>query len=320
MMAFTLMGYAAIKYFYSKDGPLLEAQVFSVPNGAGLSQIASKLENEGIITDDLVFKLVVKIEEDETAMKAGEYEIPPAADMGEVYEILKEGKAILYPVTVPEGLTSAQIVRLINAAPNLSGEITEIPREGTLLPETYLNPRGMDRQALIEKMRRAQKELIDRLWDSRAERIKAHIKTPQDAITLASVVEKETGASSERPEVAGVFYNRLDRGIRLESDPTIIYGISQGEPLGRGLRRSEIDRKTDWNTYQIDGLPITPICNPGRAAIEAVINPVDTDYLFFVANGEGGHAFARTNREHERNVRKWREIEREIRARQRQGQ
>jgi len=309
LTAFVLIGYSAMKYRYIGDGPLQTEHVFEIPKGAGLSRIAGKLESQGAISSANIFKLFVKLDGGETSLKAGEYALPAKASMRDIYEILQEGQAILYPITFAEGLTSAQIVRAINAADNIPGELTEIPPEGTLLPETYMLPKTMTKSALLADMKQAQTELLDSLWDKRADNLP--IKTKQQALILASIVEKETGQTSERDHVAGVFINRLNKGIRLESDPTIIYGITGGEKLGRGIRRSEIDRKTDWNTYQIDGLPKTPICNPGRAAIEAVLNPMETEDIFFVADGTGGHVFAKTLREHNKNVREWRKIERQ---------
>ena len=241
--------------------------------------------------------------------------------MRQTYEALAEGKSVLYRFTAPEGLTSAQIIRAMKANDALTGEIDSIPAEGTLLPETYMVPRAMSRADLLKQMQRAQSELIDKLWETRQKDLP--IKTKAEAIILASVVEKETGVGGERDVVAGVFINRLRRGMRLQSDPTIIYGVSKGEPLynkkgqRRTLYRSEIDRKTDWNTYQIDGLPKTPICNPGAEAIAAVLAPAKTDYLFFVADGSGGHVFAKTVAEHNRNVKNWRKIERKRQKEQR---
>ena len=306
---FAIIGYSFLKYQYIDDGPLVAEQVFEIPKGAGLSTIANKLDREGVITSDWIFKTFVKFDGGETRLKAGEYAIPPQASMRDVYEILSDGKAILYPFTIPEGLTSAQIARLVRDNPKLHGQLDIIPSEGTLLPETYMLPKSMSKLEFIKKMRSAQEKVLDELWPNRA--LDLPIKTKHEAIILASIVEKETGVRSEREHVASVFVNRLRKGMRLESDPTIIYGITGGEKLGRGLRRSEIDRKTDWNTYQIDGLPKTPICNPGRAAIAAVLNPAQTQDLFFVADGSGGHVFAKTLREHNNNVRKWRKIERE---------
>lgn len=301
-------GHSYLQKTFAAEGPFETDQVFAVPRGAGVSSIAAKLQKTGLINKADMFKLMVKLEGEDTGLKAGEYAIPAAASMRDIYETLAEGKAILYPFTAPEGLTSAQILRSMARVETLIDDRPDMPAEGTLLPETYLTPRGMTRSALIKKMRGAQAEFVKEAWKNRNPNIP--VKTIEDAIILASVVEKETGVTSERDKVAGVFTNRLNRGMRLESDPTIIYGVSQGEPLGRGIRRSEIDRKTDWNTYQIDGLPKTPICNPGKDAILAVLNPAETDAIFFVADGTGGHAFAKNLSGHLRNVKKWRAIER----------
>jgi len=252
---------------------------------------------------------VTKLRGNESNFKAGEFYLSKNMSMASVYDSLANGKAILYPFTAAEGLTSAMIVRSLDGVPTLKDDNPAVPAEGTLLPETYLTPRGMTQSQLLQKMAIAQKQLLDDAWEKRDPTIP--VKTKEEAIILASVVEKETGIGMERGMVAGVFTNRLRQGMKLQSDPTIIYGITQGEPLGRRIRRSEIDRRTDWNTYQIPALPKTPICNPGKDAILAVLNPTETDALFFVADGTGGHAFAKTLREHERNVAKWRKIQRE---------
>jgi len=267
-----------IKSSYMKPGPLSEGVIFTVPAGAGLSRLSSDFEKNGIISSATYLKLNARLSGVGANIKAGEYKIP-----------------------------------------HLKGQINLTPAEGALLPETYMTPRGMTRDALIRQMMQAQTELVDKLWDSRQDNLP--IKTKREAIILASVVEKETGVTSERHEVAGVFTNRLRKGMRLQSDPTIIYGISKGEPLmnragkRRGIFRSEIDRKTPWNTYQIDGLPQTAICNPGKDSIAAVLQPATTKNLYFVADGSGGHAFASTLSGHNANVAKWRKIERQRRQR-----
>ncbi len=304
-----IIGYSYLNYRYETQPEGLESSVvFDVKRGSGLSTIAAKLEKEELIDSAFIFKVVTKMRGNESNFKAGEFEIKTPASQAEIYESLANGKAVLYPVTIPEGLTSAQIMRIIKAAPSLTGDMPETPAEGTLLPETYLSPRGMTRKALVAKMQKAQTDLLDDLWEKRAPDLP--IKTKREAIILASVVEEETGINSERGKVAGVFTNRLRRGMRLQSDPTIIYGINGGEKLGRGIRVSEIARKTDWNTYQMDGLPKTPICNPGAAAIAAVLNPDDVDVLFFVTDGTGGHVFSKTNAEHAKHVRALRARER----------
>lgn len=306
-----IAGYSYLNYRYERapDPSAETAITFDVPRGSGLSSIANRLEDAGLIDNADVFKLVTRMRGNEANFKAGEFAVVPGASMASIYDQLANGRAILYPFTAPEGMTSAQIVRALDSTMTLVDDNPAIPPEGTLLPETYLTPRGMTQSALLTKMSNAQNALLDELWDKRAPDLP--IKTKQDAIILASVVEKETGIGMERDKVAGVFVNRLRRGIRLQSDPTIIYGITQGEPIGRRIYQSEIDRVTDWNTYQIPALPKTPICNPGADAIRAVLNPAETDALFFVADGTGGHVFAATLQEHERNVAKWRKIQRD---------
>lgn len=293
-------------------GPAETDTVLTLPRGAGLIAIANQLEREGVIEDARIFRIWVTIDGGDRDLQAGEYAIPARSSILDIYEQLREGETLSYPVTVPEGRTSAMIVRILNDSEVLTGEITSTPEEGTLLPETYFVQRGTPRQDVLDRMRADQRALIDQLWPGRAADLP--FDTPEEAIILASVVEKETGVASERPLVASVFVNRLRRGMRLESDPTIIYGITGGEPLGRGIRRSELDNADNpYNTYFVNGLPPTPIANPGRDAIAAVLNPPDTDYLFFVADGTGGHAFAETYRQHQRNVANWRRIERERR-------
>ena len=304
-----IAAYAAVNYKYERaqQGPA-EQVAFTVPRGAGLSSIAQRLEKEEFIESASLFKIVTKFRGNEANFKAGEFYLSKDMSMSAVYDGLANGKAVLYPFTAAEGLTSAMITRSLDGVSSLEDDNPDAPAEGTLLPETYLLPRGMTQSQLLQKMAQAQKQLLDDAWEKRDMSIP--VKTKEEAIILASVVEKETGIGMERGMVAGVFTNRLRKGMKLQSDPTIIYGITQGEPLGRRIRRSEIDRKTDWNTYQIPALPKTPICNPGTDAILAVLNPHETDALFFVADGTGGHAFAKTLKEHERNVSKWRKIQR----------
>ncbi len=295
--------------FYSK-GPVVEDRVFLVQRGASLSTIAQRLEAEGLVADRWTFQFGAMAQRKQAAIRAGEYNITANSSMADILKEITEGRPISYAVTIPEGYTSWQVVERINAAPNLVGEITEIPPEGSLLPDTYSFERGANRQDIIEQMTGALEKQLAEIWDNRADDLP--ISTPEELLILASIVEKETGLAAERPKVAGVFINRLNRGMRLQSDPTIIYGITNGEgTLGRGLRRSEIDASTPYNTYQIDGLPIGPIANPGVESLRAVANPEVTDALYFVADGTGGHAFANTYAEHQANVARWRQIERE---------
>jgi len=306
----------------SAPGPLTEERVILVEPGEVLSVVAARLEAEGVIRDARLMRLKARLDGSGQRIKTGEYLIGPGESLEGVLSILIEGRSLLHRISLPEGLTTAQLLRMIEADDRLEGEMPEIlPGEGRLLPDTYMFHRGMTRAGLIDRMREAQADLLETLWPARQEGLP--LSTPYEAVILASVVEKETGRPEERPEIAGLFTARLKRGMRLQSDPTIIYGISKGEPLynkageRRTLYRSEIDRPTDWNTYQIDGLPKTPICNPGADAIRAVLDPPETEYLFFVADGKGGHLFARTNAEHERNVAAYRAWERDEIARER---
>lgn len=302
-------GYRWLQAEFVAPGPSMTETVITLPRGTGLVRISAQLEEAGLITDGRVFRAGVTLDGGDRALRAGEYNIPAEASMAQIYELLRSGRTIQHAVTFAEGLTSAMIVSVLQASDVLTGEIAAIPPEGSLLPETYLVTRGAARQDVLNRMHADQQALLDELWDGRAENLP--FQTREEAIILASVVEKETGVASERPEVAAVFVNRLRRGMRLESDPTIIYGITQGVPLGRGLRRSEIDNPNNaWNTYQVNGLPPTPIANPGRESIAAVLNPADSRALFFVADGTGGHAFAATYAEHQRNVARWRQLER----------
>lgn len=241
----------------------------------------------------------------ELATFAYEEEVP------EIYrELTGSGAQVVYRVSVPEGLTSWQIVEGLTQAEFLSGEVPEVPVEGMLAPDTYEVPRGADRQELLDRMQAAQEIILAEAWAGRADDIP--LDSPEEALILASIIEKETSVPDERGAVASVFENRLNRGMRLQTDPTVIYGVTNGRGvLGRGIRQSELRDQNPWNTYVIDGLPPTPIANPGRAAIEAAVNPDETDYVFFVADGTGGHAFAQTLDEHNRNVARWRQIEAE---------
>lgn len=286
--------------------------VVMLPHGTGLKQIAARLEKADLISDARIFEIGVRLEGNGNKLKAGEYGIPSGASMKDIAAIIISGKSILYKLTAAEGLTSKQILRVIAQDSVLVGEITLDPGEGELLPQTYLFTRGMSRDELINKMRSDMQKVLVPLWDERADGLP--FDTMEEAIILASIVEKETGIAEERPRIAAVFVNRLNRGIRLQSDPTIIYGLTGGEPLGHGLRVSELKKPNKYNTYQIDGLPPTPIANPGIDSLRAVLNPPSTNELFFVADGTGGHVFAKTNREHQRNVAKWRKVERERRS------
>ncbi len=291
----------------SERGPLRAEQRVLIPAGTGTREIAAMLEEKGIVHSSGLFLAALAVDRLRGVrghLKAGEYAIPQGASIRDVISILRSGKALVHKVTIPEGFSVVQVLERLRRHPELTGEITIQPEEGSLLPDTYVFQRGETRDGIIRRMQEAQKRLLDELWPKRAPGLP--FKTRREAVILASIVEKETGIPEERPRVAAVFINRLRKGIRLQSDPTIIYGITKGKPLGRPIRKSEIEAKTPWNTYRFKGLPPTPIANPGRDSIAAVLNPAKTDDLYFVADGTGGHVFAATLEEHNRNVRKWR--------------
>ncbi len=297
---------------FDTKGPLGHSTVFVIPKGEGLRAIAERLERENIISDQLTFLGTAHYFGVQGDLKAGEYEIRKHSSMREVLDKLVSGRAVLHKVSIPEGLTSEQIVARLNGHGMLKGEIAQIPEEGTLLPDTYKFSRHMTRQDLIDRMKAEQQKFVAQLWEKR--KADLPISTPREAIILASIVEKETGRADERARIAGVFVNRLKKGIPLQSDPTVIYGLVGGKgKLGRGILRSELQQETPYNTYKVKGLTPTPIANPGRAAIEAVLNPAQTNDLFFVADGTGGHAFAPSLAKHNQNVVVWRRIERERR-------
>jgi UPF0755 protein len=297
---------------YEEPGPLTANTNFIVRGGAGTNEIAANLERNNVITDSRVFRVLSRIYLDGETLKAGEYEIKAGATMREIVELLKSGKSILYSVSVPEGLTVKQVFKRLSDDPVLEGDLpADLPAEGSLMPDTYKFSRGTKRADILHQMQDAQKALIDQIWDRRDDNLP--IASRAEFVTLASIVEKETGRADERPRVASVFLNRLDKGMRLQSDPTIIYGIfgGDGKPADRPIYQSDLEKQTPFNTYIIKGLPPTPIANPGRAALEAVANPSRTPDLYFVADGTGGHVFAETLDEHNQNVRRWRKLEAE---------
>ncbi len=303
-----LAGLVVLAQQASAPGPLESDRVVVVPRNTGTTQIADILRREGVIDKPLLFQVATVINRQRGQLKAGEFLFRANTSISEAINILSEGRSILHSVTIPEGRTSHQIVQLLRQNEILSGEIEEVPPEGSLLPDTYKFERGMTRQQIIDTMTQAQRATLQRIWERRNPEIP--LETPEELVILASIVEKETGRADERPRVAGVFINRLRQNMRLQSDPTIVYGLVGGEgTLGRGIRRSEITMPTDYNTYVIDGLPPGPIANPGRAAMEAVANPSRTRDLFFVADGTGGHAFSETYDQHRRHVARWRQIE-----------
>jgi UPF0755 protein len=292
---------------FAQPGPLAGYKVVMVEQGDHVATIARHLEEAGVVANADLFRLGLRIRNMQGALKAGEYGFPAHASMAEVAGIVASGKSIQHKLTAAEGLTSEMIYDLVRSDSVLTGEAGPVPDEGTLLPETYLFTRGTTRHELLARMAKARTRLLDKLWQARAKDLP--IKTKEEAVTLASIVEKETALAGERRHVASVFVNRLRLGMKLQSDPTIIYDITKGHPLGRGIRQSELDRATPHNTYAIPGLPPTPICNPGKDSLDAVLNPATTQDLYFVANGKGGHSFAATDAEQNKNVAAWRRIE-----------
>ena len=304
-------------YIYGRQkieapGPLQDDKVVNIPARAGMTDIADTLQREGVIDNNrwafigAVFALKARSE-----LKPGEYLFQKSASLRDVIGTIVDGKVVQHAVTIPEGLTSEQIVGRLSDNDIFAGAAKEIPREGTLLPETYKFPRGTTRDQVIARMQQAQKRVLAEIWERRSPDLP--IKTAEQLVTLASIVEKETGKADERSRVAAVFVNRLRQKIKLQSDPTIIYGLVGGKgTLGRPIKRSEIQQPSPYNTYVVDGLPPGPIANPGRASLEAAANPARTRDLFFVADGTGGHAFSDTYDQHQKNVAKLRAMEKQI--------
>ena len=302
---------------FERPGPLAVSRTVGVPRGEGPIEIAARLERDGLISNRWAFVASHYVRNmlsrgKPQSLKAGEYEIKKSASMRDVLSTIAEGKVLLSKITLPEGLTSAQIVERLLADENLTGDIAAVPPEGSLLPDTYRFSKGMSRQELLDRMISEQQRFLSAMWEKRQADLP--VASPEQALILASIIEKETGKADERQRVAAVFVNRLKKNMRLQSDPTIIYGLVGGKgSLGRSITRADIDSKTAYNTYQINGLPPGPICNPGRPAIEATLDPAKTNDLYFVADGSGGHAFSESLKEHNAAVANWRKVEKQAR-------
>ena len=314
-----MLGAAALAYWgigrFETRGPLSAQATYVVPRNSTTSTIASGLEREGIISDASIFEYGVRywtqINQPGASLKAGEYAFAPGASMQDVLEKLIEGKSIMHSVTIPEGWTTEKIYERVAADETLTGDMPALAPEGTLRPDTYLFQRGTTRSEVVQRMRTAQDKLVAQIWNDRQPDLP--VKDVGQFLTLASIVERETGVDGERPHVASVFVNRLEKGMRLQSDPTFLYGVygGAGKPSDTPVRQSDIDSDTPYNTYKIRGLPPGPIANPGKAALEAVANPLDTSDLYFVADGTGGHVFSSTLAEHNRNVQTYRTLQRQ---------
>jgi peptidoglycan lytic transglycosylase G len=296
------------KHRFEAPGPLQQDKVVNIPRGQGIKEIADILQREGVIDQPYVFIGGVFAMKARDELKYGEYQFRRQASLRDVVDTLIEGKVVQHVVTIPEGLTSEQIVARLMENSILTGPVKEIPKEGSLLPETYRFTRDTTREQLIQRMQQSQRRALQDVWDRRSPDLP--IQTPEQLVTLASIIEKETGRADERNRVAAVFVNRLKQKMRLQSDPTIIYGLVGGKgTLGRPIMRSEIEQPTPYNTYVIGGLPPGPIANPGRAALEAAANPSRTRELYFVADGSGGHSFSESLDQHQRAVSRLRQIE-----------
>ena len=294
-------------------GPLVASTTLIIAPGTGLGAISRQLESAGVITHARLFELEARRSGQAGALKPGEYRFDPHVSIAAALDKIVRRDVVVRFVTVPEGLVTADIRKILDEAPGLTGEVTSQIADGDLMPETYRYEWGDARAAIVGRMRTARDQALAELWNSRAGDLP--ISSPEEAVILASIVEKETGVASERPRVAAVFINRLRRGMKLQSDPTVIYGVSpEAGQLDRPITRADLDAPNAFNTYVIPGLPPSPICHPGRAALAAVLNPIQSNEIYFVADGTGGHAFASTLEEHNRNVARWRKIERGMKS------
>ncbi|EJF80713.1 hypothetical protein MCO_00227 [Bartonella sp. DB5-6] len=308
ILAISVPLYIGKSIFEGKGMAEGEKVVFIYP-GTGIREIASLLEKRGLIRSSDIFVYGVGYHQKTTHLKAGEYLIPARASMRDIMDILVKGKSVEYTFTVPEGLTVQQVFDRLAANEILIGDLPKVlPPEGSLMTDTVRFIRGTTREEIINRLREGQTKLIHAIWATRSPDLP--IKTIDEFVILASIVEKETGIAAERPKVAAVFYNRLAKHMRLQSDPTVIYGLfgGKGMPSGRAIYRSDLEKETPYNTYKINGLPPTAIANPGRDSLKAVAHPPSSDVLYFVADGSGGHVFSRTLEEHNMNVRKWRAL------------
>jgi UPF0755 protein len=308
VLAFVAGGSAAwFWHAFTAAGPLTDEKIVVIPKGAGLAGIAKTLADAGVIRSELVFKLGARIAARGQALHAGEFKFPAAASAKGAMRVLIEGRAVLHRVTIAEGLTVAEIYQVLSTTPELDGALPPPPPEGSLLPETYFFVLGDTKAQIIDRMRNDMATALADLWAKRDKDVP--LGTPQEAVTLASLVEKETSQNDERDRVAAVFYNRMKKGMALQSDPTVIYAITQGKSkLDRTLTGGDLKIDSPYNTYLVTGLPPGPIANPGLAALKGVLHPAKTKELYFVADGSGGHAFAETLDQHNKNVAKWRKL------------
>lgn len=304
LIVLSVLAYMQIKGWIAASGPLLNVTNVVVPKGASLKTVAEELSRAGVIDKPWLFRIMARINGLAKHLKAGEYQFMPGISLQEAMDKIARGEVFFRRITIPEGLTSGQIMYLIANYPDLEGEIDLDVKEGELLPETYSFELGASRNSIILQARAAMQKALEEVWASRDSSLP--LKDVNELLTLASIIEKETGVPEERPLVASVFLNRLKKGMRLQTDPTVIYAITEGETsFGRSLKRADLKIDSPYNTYMNYGLPPGPICNPGREALMAAARPQQSDYLYFVADGKGGHRFARSLNEHNRNVKAW---------------
>ena len=304
LIVLSVLAYMQIKGWIAEGGPLLNVTNVVVPKGASLKTVAEELSRAGVIDKPWLFRIMARINGLAKHLKAGEYQFMPAISLQAAMDKIARGEVFFRRITIPEGLTSGQIMYLIANYPDLEGEIDLDVKEGELLPETYSFELGASRNSIILQARAAMQKALEEVWASRYSSLP--LKDVNELLTLASIIEKETGVPEERPLVASVFLNRLKKGMRLQTDPTVIYAITEGETsFGRSLKRADLKIDSPYNTYLNYGLPPGPICNPGREALMAAARPQQSDYLYFVADGKGGHRFARSLNEHNRNVKAW---------------
>lgn len=304
LIVLSVLAYMQIKGWIAASGPLLNVTNVVVPKGASLKTVAEELSRAGVIDKPWLFRIMARINGLAKHLKAGEYQFMLGISLQAAMDKIARGEVFFRRITIPEGLTSGQIMYLIANYPDLEGEIDLDVKEGELLPETYSFELGASRNSIILQARSAMQKALEEVWASRDSSLP--LKDVNELLTLASIIEKETGVPEERPLVASVFLNRLKKGMRLQTDPTVIYAITEGETsFGRSLKRADLKIDSPYNTYMNYGLPPGPICNPGREALMAAARPQQSDYLYFVADGKGGHRFARSLNEHNRNVKAW---------------
>jgi UPF0755 protein len=308
-VAVSLVGGSVLSTYnqFISEGPLTEQREILIQSGESLRKIAHRLHQEGIIHSPTVFELGVRAMGHGTGIQVGEYAIPRRASMKLVATLLTSGQTYVRRLVVPEGLTSSQVVDSMENMKGLMGQVVQVPKNGTLLPDTYHYSYGDTKEGMLQRMKNAMTTTLDELWAGRDTSIS--LKDKKQALVMASIIEKETSKDSERAHIASVFYNRMKQGIRLQSDPTVIYAITNGQvEKKKRVLYEDLKFQSPYNTYVIYGLPPSPIANPGRASIYAVLHPMKTDDLYFVADGTGGHVFAKTYKEHKKNVQKWRQI------------